>query len=111
MYNNIASIFLMAPSGGGGGIMDFLPLILIVVVFYFFMIRPQLKKQKEQKTFRESLAKGDKVVTIGGVHGKIVEVKEDLVHLEIAANVVVKVDKNAVSADFATSNTPSQTNK
>ena len=64
-------ILLMAPSEGEGGIMSFLPLILIIVVFYFFMIRPQLKKQKEQKRFRESLSKGDKAVTIGGIHGKI----------------------------------------
>ena len=90
----------MSPSEGGGGIMEFLPLILIVVVFYLFMIRPQLKKQKEQKKFRESLAKGDKVITIGGIHAKITDVKESTVMIEIAPNVVVKAEKTAVSADF-----------
>lgn len=104
MHNNLANLFLMAPSQGGGGIMDFLPLILIVAVFYFFMIRPQLKKQKEQKNFRDSLAKGDKVTTIGGVHGKIAEVKDTLVHLEVAAGVVLKVEKSAISAEFSSNN-------
>lgn len=104
MYNNLASIFLMAPGGGEGGIMDFLPLILIVVVFYFFMIRPQLKKQKEQKNFRDSLAKGDKVTTIGGIHGKITEVKDTLVHLEVASGLTLKVEKSAVSAEFSSNN-------
>ena len=63
---------LMAPAQGGqgGGIMSFLPLIAIVVVFYFFMIRPQMKKAKEQKKYIESLKKGDKVLTIGGIYGK-----------------------------------------
>jgi preprotein translocase subunit YajC len=97
----LANIFLMAP-GDGSGIMDFLPLILIIVVFYFFMIRPQLKKQKETKKFREGLAKGDKVVTIGGVHGKISEMKENTLILEIANDVRITVEKAAVSSDFAT---------
>lgn len=64
--------------GGGGQIVM---LVLIVVVFYFFMIRPQQKKAKEQKNFRENLAPGDKVVTIGGIHGKILEVTDSTVLL------------------------------
>ena len=70
----------MTPPAGGqqNPIASFLPLILIVVVFYFFMIRPQMKKTKEQKVFRESLKKGDKVITIGGLHGKIIEIDEGL---------------------------------
>jgi preprotein translocase subunit YajC len=94
------SILLMAPTGGEGGIMSFLPLILIIVVFYFFMIRPQLKKQKEQRKFRESLAKGDKVVTIGGIHGKILEVKANTVIVEIAQGMKITVEKSAISSDF-----------
>ena len=92
---------LLAPSGGEGGIMDFLPLILIIIVFYFFMIRPQLKKQKEQKQFRESLSKGDKVVTIGGIHAKIAEVKESTVVLELANDFRITVEKSAISSDFS----------
>lgn len=98
---NIQSIIAMAPAGQEGGIMSFLPLILIIIVFYFFMIRPQLKKQKEQKKFRESLSKGDKVVTIGGIHGKIVEVKESTVIIEAAKDLRITVEKSAISSDFS----------
>jgi preprotein translocase subunit YajC len=98
----LLNILLMAPPAeGGGGIGSFLPLILIVIVFYFFMIRPQLKKSKEQRKFREGLAKGDKVVTIGGVHGKIAEVQDTTVMLEVGDGVKFKVEKSAISAEFA----------
>ena len=55
------------------GLMNFLPLILIIVVFWFFMIRPQMKRQKELKNFRDSLKKGDKIVTTGGIYGKVLD--------------------------------------
>ncbi len=96
------NILLMAPADGEGGIMSFLPLILIIVVFYFFMIRPQLKKQKEQRKFRDSLANGDKVVTIGGIHGKIDEIKENTVVLDLGNNQKITVEKSALSSDFST---------
>jgi len=99
----LVSILLLGTSQGEGGLMSFAPLVLIIIVFYFFMIRPQLKKQKEQKKFRESIGKGDKVVTIGGVHGKIVEVKENTVVIEVAQDVRMTIEKSAISADFATS--------
>jgi preprotein translocase subunit YajC len=86
---------------GGEGIMSFLPLIGIVVVFYFFMIRPQTKKAKEAKQFREALGKGDKVITIGGIHGKIVEVKDQYVVITIANGVEIKVTKSGVSPDLS----------
>ena len=98
---NLATIFLMSPGQGGGGIMDFAPLVLIIIVFYFFMIRPQLKKQKDQKKFRESLAKGDKVVTIGGIHGKILEVKENTVVIEAAKELRLTIEKSAISSEFS----------
>ena len=81
-------------------IMSFLPIILIFVVFYFFMIRPQMKRQKELNNFRNSLQKGDKVVTTGGIYGKITEVADYYVMLEIAHNVNIKVDKAAVVKDM-----------
>jgi len=81
--------------------MSFLPLLLIIVVFYFFMIRPQVKRQKETRKFRESLAKGDKVVTTGGIYGKIAEVKETYVILEIAKDVQIKVDKAGIIKDMS----------
>ena len=94
---------MMQPPGEAGGnpLMSFLPLLLIIVVFYFFMIRPQMKRQKETKQFRESLKKGDKVVTTGGVYGKISEIKDTVIHLEIAKDVVIKVDKNGIIKDMS----------
>jgi len=82
-------------------IMTFLPLVLIVVVFYFFMIRPQMKKQKELATFRNSLEKGDKVVTTGGIYGKIVEMKDNTVLLQVDENVKIRVDKAAIVKDMS----------
>jgi preprotein translocase subunit YajC len=90
-----------AAQGQQNPLMGFLPLILIIVVFYFFMIRPQMKRQKELKAFRESLAKGDKVVTTGGIYGKIVEVKDNYVLLEVDDNVKIRVDKAAVIKDMS----------
>ena len=89
------------PAGQEGNpLMSMLPLLLIVVVFYFFMIRPQMKRQKETRKFRESLSKGDKVVTTGGIYGKIVEVKETVIVLEIAKEVQITVDKNGIVKDM-----------
>jgi preprotein translocase subunit YajC len=87
------------PAGGGAGMQSLIFLLLIIVVFYFFMIRPQVKKQKEASTFRNALKKGDRVTTTGGIYGKINDVKDRTVTLEIADNVLVKVDKTAVMAE------------
>jgi len=92
------SIFLMAPQPGQSPLSTFLPIILIMVVFYFFMIRPQMKKSKEQKQFRESLKKGDKVITIGGIHGKILEINESTIVIETEGQGRLKLEKSAVSA-------------
>lgn len=96
-------ILMMQPQGeeAGNPLMSFLPLLLIVVVFYFFMIRPQMKRQKETRKFREGLAKGDKVVTTGGIYGKIIEIKETTIVLEIAKDVQIKVDKNGIIKDMS----------
>ncbi len=93
---------LLQAGGGGFDITSILPLVLIVVVFYFFMIRPQSKKAKETKKFREALSKGDKVVTIGGIQGKIAEVKELYVVLTIANGVDIKVQRTAISPEYST---------
>jgi preprotein translocase subunit YajC len=79
-----------------GGLMGLLPIILMFVVLWFLMIRPQMKKSKEHKTMVEALAKGDEVVTQGGVAGKITKVGENFVSLEVAANVEIAVQKSAV---------------
>lgn len=86
------------PQGNSNPIMSFLPLILIVVIFYFFMIRPQMKKAKEQKKFRESLKKGDEVMTLGGIYGKIAEVEDKTVILEMVDKSRMRVDKSAITA-------------
>lgn len=82
-------------------LMTFLPLILIIVVFYFFMIRPQMKKQKEVAAFRNSLQKGDKVVTTGGIYGRIIELKDNTVLLQVDDNVKLRVDKSALVKDMS----------
>ena len=78
---------------------QFIPLVLIIVVFYFFMIRPQLKKTKEPKKFRENIKVGDKIVTIGGIHGKISDIQDTTFMITVEGGVKLKVEKNAVSMD------------
>lgn len=80
--------------------MDFIPLVLIMVVFYFFMIRPQMKKTKEAKKFREDLKKGDHVVTAGGIHGKILELKKTTLILEAESKTRFEVERSAISAEY-----------
>jgi len=75
-------------------------LALIFVVMWFFMIRPQRKQQKELQNFRDSLKKGDKVVTIGGIYGTVAEIKEDSVLIEVDSNVKIRVSKQALVKDF-----------
>ncbi len=99
---DLLTILLMAPQqegGEGSGWMSFLPLILIVVVFYFFFIRPQMKKSKDQKKFRESIQKGQKVVTIGGIHGRIVELQETTVTLEVEGDIRFRIEKSAIASN------------
>jgi preprotein translocase subunit YajC len=100
---NFAYMFLMAQpsgaSGQGNALFSFLPLILVFVVFYFFMIRPQMKKQKEMTNYRTSLKKGDKVVTTGGIYGRISEVKDNYVTMDVGGDVKLKIDKNALLKD------------
>ena len=89
---------LGAPSSGGNQWMSFLPLILLFVVFYFLLIRPQQKKAKQQKQFIENLKKGDEVVSGGGVLGRITEIGENFVQLEIAEGVQIRIQKQAISS-------------
>ena len=85
-----------------GQLGQFLTLVLIIVVFYFFMIRPQLKKTKEQKKFRENIKAGDKIVTIGGIHGKISDVGETTFMITVEGGVKLKIEKSAISMDAST---------
>jgi preprotein translocase subunit YajC len=86
-----------APSGGGdAGLMSFLPIILMFVLLYFLMIRPQMKRAKEQKAMIEALQKGDEVVTAGGVVGRITKLGEQYVTVEIAPSIEIVVQRSAV---------------
>jgi len=103
---NLSYILLFAPTqgqeGSGSNFMSFLPLVLIILVFYLFFIRPQMKKSKDQRRFRENLKKGDKVITIGGIHGKIAEIDETTVVLEVGNQMRLTFEKSAVAMDTST---------
>ena len=84
-------------AGGGDPFLSFLPLILIFVVFYFVLIRPQTKKQKEHQEMVSALEVGNEVVTAGGILGKIQEMNENYVQLEISENVTIKIQRQTIS--------------
>lgn len=94
------SILLQA-APQGGGVSMLIMMVLIIVVMYFFMIRPQQKKQKELAKFRSSLQKGDKVVTIGGIYGKIVEIHDQNVTVDVGNDVKIRFDKSAILKDMS----------
>ena len=102
--NHLMNFLLFAqPQGTQGGSsswMSFLPILLIVVVFYFFFIRPQMKKSKELKKFRESLQKGQRIITIGGIHGKIVEMQEQTVTID-SDGTRLRISKEAIAQSIA----------
>lgn len=104
---NTLFLILMAPPANGEAsnpIASFLPIILIIFVFYFFMIRPQMKKTKEHKKYMESIKVGDKIITVGGLHGKVVEINDNVFSVEISPNVKVKVERSAIVMDTNTIN-------
>lgn len=107
MMTSLAFLYLMgqpagtASGGQGNPLITFLPLILVFVVFYFFMIRPQMKKQKEMTNYRSSLKRGDKVITTGGIYGKVYEVKDNYIMMDAGGEVRLKVDKSALVKDPA----------
>ena len=91
-----------APAAAGGGdfmtsMMSMLPLLLMFAVLYFIMIRPQMRKQKEHRAMIDALAKGDEVVTLGGLLGKVAQLDENQVSLEVASGVQVRVQRSAVA--------------
>ena len=92
----ISPAYAQAASGGDAGIMGFLPIILMFVLLYFLMIRPQMKRSKEQKSMIEALQKGDEVVAAGGLLGRITKLGEAYISLEIAPNTEISVQKSAV---------------
>lgn len=102
MSNTLLQISGMSPQ-----ITQYLMFGLIFIVFYFFMIRPQIKKQKDQKKYVEEMKKGDKVVTTAGIHGKVVEIGDITVIVEVDNGVKIKFDKSAISLEASKAlNTP-----
>jgi preprotein translocase subunit YajC len=93
--------YILLQADGGAGIMGQVFLFgSIILIMYFFMIRPQQKKQKETKLFLEAVKKGDSVVTIGGIHGKVSSVEADTIILELDRGLKITVEKSAISADY-----------
>ena len=90
-----------AQGAAGGQWTMWVMLLLIFVVMWFFMIRPQRKQQKELQKFRDGLQKGDKVVTVGGIFGTVVEIKEKSVLIEVDKDVKIRVDKNSLVKDYS----------
>ncbi len=94
---NFLNMFLLqAPAQQGSSWSGLVMIVLIFVIFWLFFIRPQNKRAKEQQQFRENLKKGDKIVTIGGIHGKIDEVKESTVIVSVDHNTKIEFEKSAI---------------
>ena len=97
--NTLSMFLLQAPAQQGNGGSGIILIVLLFVVFWLFFIRPQNKRQKEAQKFRDALQKGDKVMTIGGIHGKVHEVKETTIVITVDNNVNIEVEKSALVAN------------
>lgn len=95
----MVGILLQAGANPGAGYGNLILIGGIIVIFYFFMIRPQQKKQKDQKKFMEEIKKGDSVVTMGGIHGKVAAVENDTVLLEVDRSTKITVEKTSISLE------------
>ena len=92
-------ILLQFGDGGQGMYGNLILIGGIILIFYFFMIRPQQKRQKDQKRFLEEVKKGDSVVTVGGIHGKIAQIEGDIIFLDVEKGGKLKIDKSSISLD------------
>ncbi len=106
MMTLLLTLLQAAPAGGPNPLISFLPFILILVVVYFLMIRPQQKRARRQREFLGSLQQGQKVVTAGGIHGRIREIKDETIGLEVAPNIRITVEKTAVSYEMTEARYP-----
>lgn len=95
MLSNLITLDAAA-AGQGSGWSSMIMIVLLIAIFYFLLIRPQQKKQKEIKKFREGLKKGDKIITAGGIYGRIKEIKETSMMISIANDVTIEIDKGSV---------------
>lgn len=94
----LALVYLQAQQGGGS---FWIMMVVIFAIMYFFMIRPQNKRQKEIQNFRKNLVVGQEVITAGGIYGKVKEIEDSVVVLEIASGVKIRIDKNSIFANAA----------
>ena len=106
LYNTI----LLQDAAQGGGFSSIIMIVALIAIFYFFMIRPQQKRQKEIRKFREGLAKGDSVVTAGGIYGKIRDISDTHFLIEVADGVRIRVDKGSVYPSASDANVAAQEN-
>ncbi len=96
MFNNVAYAMSAPPGAEQSNIdvfMSFFPLLLLVAIFYFFLLRPQQKKQKENREMMTALKEGDSIITVGGLYGTISKVKDDVLTIQVAENVKVRVNR------------------
>ena len=98
---NLAFVYLQAQGGFDGSFM--IMMVAIFAIMYFFMIRPQNKKQKEIQNFRKNLEVGQEVISAGGIYGKVKAIEDNVVVLEIASGVKIRIDKNSIYANAAAS--------
>jgi len=99
IYNFVLLMMPQGGEGGGGGLLGFLPFILIIVIMYFLMIRPQMKRQKERQKMIDAVQKGDKIVTSGGIHGKITGFTDDgkTAIVQVDEKVKLNIDRTAIN--------------
>jgi preprotein translocase subunit YajC len=103
MTNTLSVLLMASPSGQGGSSFSLIMMGAIILVFWLFMIRPQAKKAKDQKKFIENLQKGDRIVTIAGIHGTVNKVNEDnTIQLETNPGSYLKLEKSAISMEWTT---------
>ena len=97
----MTTLLILAQEPAGTGYSSIIMIVLLIAVFYFFMIRPQSQKQKKINNFRSGLKNGDKVMTAGGIYGRISDIKDKTVYLEVDKGVTIRVDMNSIyeSAD------------
>lgn len=92
----VTNLIALQDSAGASGAMNLIMIVALIVIFWLFMIRPQQKRQKEIRKFREGISKGDRVITAGGIYGKVVNIKDNIVSLQIGSGVIIEVDKGSV---------------
>ncbi len=107
----LTNFVLLQDGAGGAGTMNIIMIVALIAISYFFMVRPQQKKQKEIRKFREAISKGDRVITAGGIYGRVSDIRDTTFELEIDKGVKITVDKGSVYPSAADANTEDTKNK